>query len=179
LSKAEALLEWQYQSLTHTDISVCSEYHETMQAISNPCLQRFVQFRLNLRTVMSLLRMQINKQNLNEQDKQHMANEKLGSSMRRLLAHFDDAEKLIYLFPWLKTASTYLQQHRAVDLERLLMQLVWRYADMIKEQYLFLFESVFAYVFQWDIVSRWLSYEAAPAQQRFTELEREITDGYC
>ena len=67
------------------------------------------------------------------------------------------------------------QLARAVDLERLLMNTIWRKLARVGDAIPFGFEQVFAFVFQWDMVQRWLSYDAEAGKTRFQELISEVT----
>jgi hypothetical protein len=78
------------------------------------------------------------------------------------------------LFPWIPQAKSLLAQGQAVDLEKLLMEAMWRRASQIAEADPFGFPAVFAYVFKWDVLTRWLSHNADRAAQRFKQLIDEV-----
>jgi hypothetical protein len=61
-----------------------------------------------------------------------------------------------------------------LELERLLMTVVWNTVDRTAQTDPFGFDVVLAYLFKWDIVKRWLSYERAAARERFDELVTEV-----
>jgi hypothetical protein len=66
----------------------------------------------------------------------------------------------------------------SLELERLLMGLVWDYLDRLTEGRYFTLEVVLAYIFKWDILSRWLGYDRERAQERLEELVSDAIDGY-
>jgi hypothetical protein len=51
---------------------------------------------------------------------------------------------------------------------------VWRRLSALEALQPFSFESVFAFVFKWDCVKRWLSYDADEAKENFQELATEV-----
>ena len=55
------------------------------------------------------------------------------------------------------------------------MQVTWDRLARIGEQSPFGFEPVFSFVFRWDILQRWLSYDAEAGKARFQELISEVT----
>ena len=68
-----------------------------------------------------------------------------------------------------------LEAGDALGLERLLMDAVWTRLGRIADRSPFGFEPVIAFVFRWDILQRWLSYNAELAKTRFQELVAEVT----
>jgi hypothetical protein len=80
-----------------------------------------------------------------------------------------------HLLPWIAEADQHLASGNALELERLLMGAVWTRLGRIAERSPFGFEPVIAFVFRWDILQRWLSYDAAQGKIRFQELVAEVT----
>jgi hypothetical protein len=79
------------------------------------------------------------------------------------------------LYPWLPEARELMTAGDARGLERLLMGLAWRWLTQCAERNMFGFESVFSYVFKWDILQAWLVCDADRAKNRFAELVDEVT----
>lgn len=77
-------------------------------------------------------------------------------------------------YPWIKEAARLLESRTALELERLLMNVMWRRLSRAADEQPFGFQSVFSFAFKWDIVHRWLSYQADAAVERFQEL---VTEG--
>jgi hypothetical protein len=55
------------------------------------------------------------------------------------------------------------------------MNLVWDTMDRIAEGCEFGLEALLAYLFKWDILEQWLSYDQEEAKTRFEELVSEVT----
>ena len=79
-----------------------------------------------------------------------------------------------HLLPWIEEAAGLLDSGNAMELERLLMAAVWERLGRLAERSPFGFEPVIAFVFRWDILQRWLSYNAEKGQRRFQELVAEV-----
>ena len=79
------------------------------------------------------------------------------------------------VFPWVEQAAKLLESGDANGLERLLMEAVWTRLGHIAERSPFGFEPVIGFLFRWDILQRWLSYDAEAGQARFQELISEVT----
>jgi len=52
---------------------------------------------------------------------------------------------------------------------------VWQRLSRISDARPFGFEQVFAFVFRWDLVQRWISWDADAAKTRFQQLITEVT----
>ncbi|MGB5351058.1 MAG: DUF2764 family protein, partial [Polyangiales bacterium] len=81
-------------------------------------------------------------------------------------------------FPWIVEAQGFLEQGDALGLETLMMGESWKKLSQISDAHPFGFEQVFAFVYKWDILHRWLSYDAEKARQRFEELILEVTSDH-
>ena len=80
-----------------------------------------------------------------------------------------------HMLPWLEDAGKLLAGGDALELERLLMDAVWTRLGRIAERSAFGFERVIGFVFRWDILQRWMSYDAEKGSLRFQELVAEVT----
>jgi hypothetical protein len=78
------------------------------------------------------------------------------------------------VFPWIEQARVLVDNSSAMDLEWLLLDATWRQLNMVENQSNFGFERVVAFVFKWEIVKRWLSYDADVAKNRFQSLITEV-----
>jgi hypothetical protein len=90
----------------------------------------------------------------------------------------EEAFGLGAVFPWISGAQAYLDQGDAMALEELLMGLSWERLGRISDAYPFGFEQVFAFAYKWDILHRWLSYDADKARERFEGLVLEVTSDH-
>ena len=75
-----------------------------------------------------------------------------------------------HLLPWVIDANTLIEQNDTLELEKYMLDLVWRhYARMGRDHY-FDFAAVVIYVLRWDVINRWCNYNRELASARFEEL---------
>ena len=96
--------------------------------------------------------------------------------MRRIQASWESPDLgLGGTLPWVERAHALLEESNAVELERLLMDDTWQRLSRLADAHPFRFEQVFAFTFRWDVLQRWLSYDAEAGKTRFQELISEVT----
>lgn len=170
LAGAQALIMWQRQPRARTTEQIARQYRDTLAATPDQALAAFIAFRMDQRTAIAALRLR----QLGEPAPAHPQALGAGPHCALMLAHWDrDDLGLQGIYPWITRARAYVADSRAVDLERLVMDVVWRRLTRIGDASPFGFEGVFSYVFKWDITSRWLSHDPVAATTRFTELVTE------
>ena len=64
-------------------------------------------------------------------------------------------------------------EQRPVELERLLLDVVWRDLERRSEGHEFDFEAVLLYCLRWEVIARWTRYTSEAATTRFDHLVRE------
>jgi hypothetical protein len=167
------LVSWRRQPISRTTEQIVAMYDEVMANTANRELRNMVDFRMNMRTVMVALR-------LRRQGKGVPSGRwGTGPYTRFIEARWNEPEfGLASVFPWIPEARTYLDQGDAMELEKLLMGQSWRALGRISDGYPFGFEQVFAFAYKWDILRRWLSYDAEKARERFEELILEVTSDH-
>jgi len=167
LSLAEALLEWQRYPLTYSDEQLAGHYREAMVRISNPDLRQFIELRMDQRSVLAALR----RRHLGHGAPEQGEFWGIGPSCRWIEDHWERPDfELQRMHPWIPEARAKLRDDDAKGLQRLVMDGAWDRLGRIADDHPFGFEEVFAYVFKWDIVNRWLSNRADAATKRFQEL---------
>jgi hypothetical protein len=172
LRLAEALVQWQRQPITRTTQEMLRGYRLVMESATQPGLREFVDFRMSQRSALVALRRQ--RGGLGPPAPGETWG--VGPLVRRIEARWDDADLgLAGVFPWLDEARALLEAGNAIGLERLLMDAVWRQLSRIADPHPFGFEQVLAFVFKWDVVQLWLSYDAEAAKARFQQLIAEVT----
>jgi hypothetical protein len=170
LTQAEGLVSWRRQPVTRTTEEIAGMYDELMATTRNRALRSMVQFRMTMRTVLVAFRLKRQGRGLPS------GRWGVGPYTRMIESRWPDPEfGLVSVFPWIPEARAFLDQGDAMGLEGLGMDLTWRRLGQIAEQHPFGFEQVFAFAFKWDILHRWLSYDANVARQRFEELILEVT----
>ena len=131
--------------------------------------------RMNLRTIMAALRRRFHghaRPGLGEVWG-------VGGWVRHLEANWSDPHLgLSAAQPWVRDAYELLEAGESLELQRLLMGLVWDHLTRLTEQRPFSLEHILAYVFKWDILSRWLAYDEAGARQHLEELTSDAVAGH-
>ncbi|MBW1687409.1 MAG: DUF2764 domain-containing protein [Deltaproteobacteria bacterium] len=172
LRLAEALVQWQRQPITRTTQEMLRGYRLVMERASQPSLREFVDFRMSQRTALVALRRQ--RRGLGPPASGEIWG--VGPWVRRIETHWDRADLGFgNILPWVEEARGLLEAGNATGLERLLMNAVWRQLSRMADPQPFGFEQVLAFVFKWDIVQLWLSYDADAAKTRFQQLIAEVT----
>ena len=173
LMRAERLVSWRRQPVSRTTEQIAAMYDEVMGTTRNRELGNIVDFRMNMRTVMVALR-------LKRQGKGAPSGRwGTGPYTRMIESRWADPEfGLVAVFPWIPEARTFLDQGDAMELESLLMGQSWKKLSQVADGHPFGFEGVFAFAYKWDILHRWLSYDAEKARQRFEELILEVTSDH-
>ena len=175
LSLAEVLLEWQQYPLISRPEQLISQYRKAVTEISNARLKQFIEFRMDQRSVLVGLRRRRLGHPAPKADEQWG----IGPSCSWIEAHWERPDfDLSARHPWIFEARTKLEGGDAIGLERLVMEGVWQHLGRIADERPFGFEEVFAYVFKWDTLNRWLSYRADVATKRFQELVTEAVGEY-
>ena len=171
--RAERLVSWRRQPVSRTTEQIAAMYDEVMATTRNRELGNMVDFRMNMRTVMVALR-------LKRLGKGAPSGRwGTGPYTRMIESRWADPEfGLVAVFPWIPEARTFLDQGDAMELESLLMGQSWRRLSQVADGHPFGFEQVFAFAYKWDILHRWLSYDAEKARQRFEELILEVTSDH-
>jgi hypothetical protein len=170
LERALDLLQWRRQPPTRSDAEIDRLFRILLQRTENAALRSFVDHRMGERSVMAALRRK--QRGLG----QPPADEICGvGRWDGLLKRRWDREDfgLAALFPWLGRARQLLAEGNALGLEELLMDVLWTRLSRIEEGRPFGFEAVFAYVFKWDILNRWLSHDRKEATAAFERLVEE------
>ena len=173
LTRAEDLVSWHRQPISRTTRQIVAMYDELVATTRNSALVSSVDFRMNMRTVIVALRL---KRLGRGAPSQRWG---VGRYTRMIESRWADPEfGLGAVFPWIPQARGFLEQGDALGLESLVLDQSWRMLSKIAERHPFGFEEVLAFVFKWDIVHRWLSYEPEKARQRFEELILEVTSDH-
>ncbi len=173
LMRAERLVSWRRQPVSRTTEQIVAMYDEVMATTRNRDLRETVDFRMNMRTVMVALRLR------RQGGGAPSGRWGTGPYTRIVEARWAEPEfGLAAVFPWVPEAQAFLDQGDAMELEKLLMGQSWRKLSRIADANPFGFEQVFAFAYKWDILHRWLSYDAGKARERFEELILEVTSDH-
>jgi hypothetical protein len=175
VERAVAFLAWQRHPAERTDHDMIVKYRQMMELITHPTLSILIEEMVDQRTIMAALR------------RRHRglpaptATEPwgVGRWMKSIEDNWDVPDfKLSIFYPWLPQVRTYLESGEVLTLEKFLMNQAWNRIDRLVQGNAFGLESVLAYLFKWDMLQRWLSYNTEAAQARFEELVLEVTNKY-
>jgi hypothetical protein len=174
--RAEAFLTWQRQPEHRTDDELLSAYEEILRSTRSPVLREMLEGRRRRRALQAALRRRHRGEPPPEPN-ERWASADLMYVLRRNWARPDFG--LGRTEPWVDPMVELLRAGDAVGLERLLMRGSWNAlsALMARERPRFGFGAVLVYLFQWDILSRWIAYEPERARARFDALIEESWRG--
>lgn len=172
LRLAEELVKWQRQPITRTCEEVASNYRRTMAQVTDTALREFIEYRMAQRSALVALRRR--RLGLPRPAADEIWG--VGPWLHLMTEGWDRADLgLGHLLPWLEDAGRLLASGDALELERLVMDAVWTRLGRIAERSPFGFERVICFVFRWDILQRWMSYDAKAGRLHFQELVAEVT----
>ena len=171
--RAERLVSWHRQPVSRTTEEIVAMHDEVVAHNLSPALRDVVDFRMNMRTVMVALRQRRQGKGLPP------GQWGTGPYTRIIESRWAEPEfGLGAVFAWIPEAQTFLDQGDAMELEKLMMGQSWTKLSQISDAHPFGFEQVFAFAYKWDILHRWLSYDAEKARDRFEELILEVTSDH-
>jgi hypothetical protein len=172
VERAEAFITWQRQPLERTDAEVVAVFQALMLPGTPAALIEVVAFRMQQRTLMAALRRRQRGLPAPAADEPWG----VGPWVAHIVRHWQEPDfRLGLLQPWVPQARAYLEAGDTLALERLLMQQVWTHLERLVQDNLFGFAAVLVYLFKWDMLQRWLSYNRPAAQVRFEALVGDIT----
>jgi hypothetical protein len=169
--QAEFLAGWRLPAGKLGGGNIAKHYKTALQSISQPVLREFVEYRLDIQTIVAALRLR----QAGRDPGQYPGTWGIGRLVKHIEAHWDAADfRLGTIYPWVNEAASYLAAADAMALDRLLMDTVWRKLSRLGDMRPFGFEAITAFVFKWDILQAWLQRDANAAKQRFQTLIEEI-----
>lgn len=173
LARIEALLHWSKMKELD-DEAVVKQGMLMWHAIRNPFLKELVMWRLELRTILTALR--------RRRDGKRLSLVApfigFGERLRFIKKHWrESAFGMDSLLPWVRQASELIEQDRPLELEKLILELIWRHYQRAGQGHYFDFPAVVIYVLKWDVINRWTHYDEEQAVLRFDELVSAGLDG--
>jgi len=172
MRRAAEFLAWQHQPVARTDAKMVALYTNFIRRTCTPLLREMVEYRMNQRTVLAALRRRRKGRPAPGPEEVWGA----GPWTLALRQNWADPDfKLAAVFPWLPEARSLLEAGNAIELDRLLFRKEWRWLESLAMDSEFSIEALLKYLFQWDILDLWLSYDAPAAEERFEELVAEVS----
>ena len=173
LARAESLVRWRPERLLgRSDAALVAEYSALKDRPLESALREYVAFRMDQQTLLAALRRK--REGLGLPD--GAVPWGVGPWIHYVRKHWDEPDfRLAHVYRWLPQAGELLAAGDARGLERLSMDVAWRWLDRCAERNMFRFEAVFSYVFKWDMLRAWLACDADKGKTRFTDLIDKVT----
>jgi hypothetical protein len=175
LRAIENVLRWTVLAPGTTDAEQAARGRQLVAEIAEPALREAVARRLESRTVVAALRRRRDGAGPPARDAD------LGYHRRadRIRRHWQDpALGLDATAPWVRAAERHLADGAAYDLERLLLRSAWRDLEELGRGQAFDVVAVALYVLKWDLMDRWMRYDAATARERFDAVVEDALAQY-
>jgi len=166
LARIERLLHWSKMQEAD-DVNIVTHGHAEMTLIRSEFLRQIVLWRLELRTLINALRRKHAGEILPLDQPYHGFGDRLQFIRRNW--HKSDFG-LGQSLPWLKQAWQLLSENKTLELDKLMLELNWKYYARLSLGHTFDFPAVVLYVLRWYVIDRWVSYDADRALLRFNEL---------
>ena len=176
LQQVEDALQWDRLPISLSEDEVVERGRNALSQIENETIQQIVRDRLEIRTCVAALRRR------NRGEAAPAAGTKWG--VGRWVGHIarnwtESGFRLDLTFPWLREADRLMKQEETVALERLLLEQAWKSIVRQSGEHLFDFEAVVIYVLKWNIIDRWVRYNAEAAARRFHDLTEAALGDYA
>jgi hypothetical protein len=173
LQHIETLVYWS-QLKNETDRNIIKKCRESMNLVTDSFVKKLVLWHLEVRTVLSALRLRHNGAQAPERNA--FSGFGVWPGYIEQNWHLSDFG-LGYRLPWVVEAEVLLANNRTYELEKFLLDLVWRHYARIGCQHYFDFSAVVIYVLRWELTHRWLNYNADKAMERFDKLVQAGLEG--
>jgi len=166
LQRIEALVQG-FQFEDENDETLLSSYLKAAGRILDDEMRRLALWHLELRILLSALRLR------------HRGARAPENNAFSGVGMWQDAIKknwhkndfgLGYRVPWLAGAEALLADDRPHELEKFLLELIWRHYVEVGRRHYFDFAAVAIYVLRWNLSRRWSSYRNDEAVARFDRL---------
>jgi hypothetical protein len=173
LNQVRELVRWRPKRMTtEGDAALVAAYMRLLESPLEATLRDYVAFRLTQQTLLAALRRK--RDGLEPPAASAMKGIEL--HVYRIRTHWDEPGfGLEHLYPWLSQAHQRVMAGDAIGLERLMMDLNWRWLTRRAEPNMFGFEAVCAFVLKWDLLQACLACDAGRARIRFRELINQVT----
>lgn len=163
------ILDWFQQPYERTDQQLLQLFDVYQQQIESEEIRAMLQWRMSFRSVVAALR---RRQQGKDFPKEPWAYGRWVPLMKKNWQQ--PALGLEKRLPWVANAVQYLREERAMELEKLVMKVVWQWLARLAWQHEFDLPAVAIYRMRWDLISRWVCYAKEPAQQRFETMVNDL-----
>ncbi len=176
LEQVEGALQWDRLPISLSEEQVVERGRQALAQIENEVVQDIIRDRLEIRTCVAALR----RRNRGEAAPAPGTRWGVGRWVDHIARNWTEpAFRLDRTFPWLREADRLMKQEDTVALERLLLEQAALGLDRRAGEHLFDFEAVVIYVLKWNIIDRWVRYNAEAAARRFQDLTDSALGDYA
>lgn len=162
--RALDLVAWQAIPVRRSETETIALFRRLAE---EPRLRPIVGFRADLRTVVAALRRRRQGRAAPRPGEDWGIGRLVPPIVRAWDQPFFGLERRL---PWIRELAGKLEARESLATERFLFELGWRHYGRLAEGREFMLEGVLAYLFKWDILKRWLSYDPGRAEERFRTL---------
>lgn len=158
-------LRWDRHRLDRSDAEVIAHYERLVAEVTNPVARSIIEFRLDVRTLLSGLRRR--RRGLPPPDG-------VGQWVDAIRRNWSEpCFRLQRIHPWLEHVSALLPTTDCLALDKVLLEICWRQWTRMAQRHHFTFEAVLLYLARWEIVRRWVGRDQALGRKRFDKLLTE------
>ncbi len=150
-----------------SDAEVVAQYDRLMQTLDNPVAREIVEFRMDMRTVLSGLRRR-------RRGLPPPPGVGQWTAYVRRQWHQRDFG-LSWRFPWIDPVERLLGTDRVLEIHRILLDNAWHHWRRLADEHLFDFEALLLYLARWEILARWNGLDAERGAGRFEAIIEEAS----
>ncbi|MGY6274925.1 DUF2764 family protein [Methylomonas sp. MgM2] len=166
LDRIERMLHWSKMKVAD-DRHIVETGMAELGLIRSQFLREIVLWRLELRTILTALRRKHAGETLQAGEPFHG----FGNRLHLIKRNWQKPDfGLGQALPWLKQTQQLMATNQTLALDKLMLSLNWQYYARLSRGHCFDFPAVVLYVLRWDLIHRWVSYDADRALLRFNEL---------
>lgn len=164
-------LLWDRQQPETTDNDVIKRYQNLMEETENDLVKQVIEFRFNLRTIVSALRCRRKKMDPPPNVSP------IADQIRRNWK--DPVFRLGSRYPWVNTLEQVLNGNQPFEMEKHLININWQEWSRLANNYHFSFEAVILYQVRLEMIYRWTARNAEAGLEKFNELVRQGMGEYA
>ena len=162
-------LVWERQPLERRDEEVIRHYHQFMETVPDRFARNLIEQVMSFRTIICGLRCRRLKIEMPLG----------GPPVTSITRNWNQQDfHLGAQFPWVAEMDAKLNGDSPFDIERMKLDITWKFAKRKAEQFHFTFEAVVLYLIRWEILNRWVMRDAEAGQEKFNKLVSEAMGEY-
>ena len=170
IQHANAFMSYHQLHFVPTGKEIINHYETLKEKHRKSSFWEIIEFPVNMKTILIGLR----RRHLGRAPPERGESWGIGPLVGHIQRNWNDPDfRLAPLYKWIPKAREYIETDEALSLKKLTFDLKWECMDQLSMGVDFNFDTVLAYVFKWDLIERWLSYNVDDAKVRFEELLTE------